>query len=432
MGSGIGEACARAGFDVVVAVLDDAHGEAGRDRIGASLERAVAEGRIGAGDRDAALGRIGFVTSVSPLGGVGVGVGAVPERVEAKREVFRRLGEACPDAVLATNTSSLPVIDLAAASGVPGSVVGLHFFNPAPAMPLVELAVTMATDPAVRDRAAEFAAALGKTSVECRDRAGFVANLLLFPYLNEAVRLLDAGAASRDDIDAAMRLGAGHPMGPLELIDLIGLDACAEILDSLHRQFAEPRYAPAPALRERIAAGFTGRKAGRGFYADGETPGAASEANDDDWDDAAGPLGVVGTGTVGSGIVESAAAAGIEVICWGRTDESTGRARAAIERSTARSVERGRMDEARREQVLGRIRYTSDLADLATCSFVVEAVAEDLETKRQLFAQLDRAGGPGAGLAAATSPLPGLPMASATTGPPHGLGVPVFNPLPSI
>ena len=433
MGAGIAEACARAGFDVAVRVLDGAHLEGGRARIAASLDRAVAGGRIEQAARDQALGRISFVTAYDGLAGVGVAIEAVPERLDVKRDVFRELGEACPQAILATNTSSLPVIEVAAASGVPGRVVGLHFFNPAPAMPLVEVAATVATESVVREQAVEFARAAGKTPVECRDRAGFIANLLLVPYLNEAVRMLDAGAASRDDIDAAMRLGAGHPMGPLELLALIGLDACAESLEALHRQFAEPRYAPAPALRERIAAGFTGRKAGRGFYSADEQPeGGKHAAEDDDWDDAAGPLGVAGTGTVGSGIVESAAAGGIDVVCWGRTDESAGRARAAVERSTARSVERGRMDSDRRDQVLARIRYTSDLADLAACGFVVEAVAEDLDAKRELFAKLDRAANADAVLATATSSLPVVQMASATSRPDRVLGFHVFNPVPSM
>ena len=231
MGSGIAEACARAGLEVTVVVLDDAHAEAGMARIRASLDRAFTEGRLEAEERDAAAGRISFVRSAGELGDAGVVIEAVPERLEPKREVFSALGAACPSAVLATNTSSLPVIGLAAASGMPGRVVGMHFFNPAPAMPLVELVTSMATDPSARDGASALIEALGKTAVTCRDRAGFIANLLLFPYLNEAVRLLDAGAASRDDIDTAMRLGAGHPMGPLELIDLIRLDAFADNQD---------------------------------------------------------------------------------------------------------------------------------------------------------------------------------------------------------
>ena len=179
-------------------------------------------------------------------------VEAIPERLPDKRALFAELARACPGPVLATNTSSLPVIELAVATGSPERVVGLHFFNPAPVMKLVELASTVATSSDARDRARAFAESLGKTVVACRDRAGFIANLLLFPYLNEAVKLLDGGYARREDIDTAMKLGAGHPMGPLELIDLVGLDACAQILESLAEQFAEPRFAPAPALRQLV------------------------------------------------------------------------------------------------------------------------------------------------------------------------------------
>jgi 3-hydroxybutyryl-CoA dehydrogenase len=433
MGSGIAEACARRGFRVVVVVRDLAHEDAGRARIAASLDRALADGRIDAAERDSAAAAISFARSITDLADehLGLVVEAVPEQLEIKREVFSRLGAACPEAVLATNTSSLPVIELAAASGMPGRVVGLHFFNPAPAMPLVELAVTMATEPAVRDDAAEFARGLGKTVVECRDRAGFIANVLLFPYLNEAVRLLDAGAASRDDIDAAMRLGAGHPMGPLELIDLIGLDACAEILESLHRQFAEPRYVPAPALRERIAAGFTGRKAGRGFYGPDEptSRSASGAADPGEFEDT---LGVAGTGTVGAGIVEAAAAAGLNVVCWGRSSRSLERARTAIERSTARSVGKGRLDERQRGELLGRIRFTSEVAGLAGCGFIVEAIAEDLAAKRGLFERLDRATADDTVLATATSSLPVVEVAAATANPERVMGFHVFNPVPSM
>jgi 3-hydroxybutyryl-CoA dehydrogenase len=433
MGSGIAEACARAGLEVTVVVMDDAHAEAGMARIRASLDRAFADQRVDAAGRESAAGRISFARSVGELGDAGVVIEAVPERLEPKRQVFRELGAACPDSVLATNTSSLPVIDLAAASGMPGRVVGLHFFNPAPAMPLVELVTTMATDPSARDDAAALVDALGKTAVACRDRAGFIANLLLFPYLNEAVRLLDAGAAGRDDIDTAMRLGAGHPMGPLELIDLIGLDACAEILDSLHRQFAEPRFAPAPALRERIAAGFTGRKAGRGFYADDEPDDRdAAAAGQVDTPFEPPVLGVAGTGAVGAGIAETAARVGLDTVCWGRSDESAGRALTAVERSTARAVAKGRMDEAERAALIGRITFTSDLDRLAGCGFVVEAIAEDLDAKRDLFGRIDAVAPDRAVLATATSSLPVVRVAAATRRPDRVLGFHVFNPVPAM
>ncbi len=390
MGSGIAEAAALAGHRVVVVVLDDDHASRGRELVAGSLERSVAADRVTAAERDAALGRIAFATGTGALEPAGIVIEAVPERLETKRTVFEEAGRAAPDAVLATNTSSLPVIQVAVAAGDPGRVVGLHFFNPAPAMHVVELAATVATGAGVAARARDFAEGLGKTVVECRDRSGFIANLLLFPYLNDAVRLLDQGAATRDDIDAAMRLGAGHPMGPLELVDLIGLDACLEVLESLHRQFAEARFAPAPALRELVVAGFTGRKAGRGFYDHEREDGPAPAAAPPPEPAGGGPLevGVVGTGTVGAGIAEVAARAGLAVACWGRSEDSVGRARDAVERSTARAVERGKLTSEAREELLSGILFTTRLEDLGGCDVVVEAVAEDLEVKRDLFERL--------------------------------------------
>ena len=246
MGAGIAEACARAGFDVAVRVLDEAHLEGGRARIAASLDRAVAGGRIEQAVRDHALGRISFVTAYDGLAGVGVAIEAVPERLDVKREVFRELGEACPQAILATNTSSLPVIEVAAASGVPGRVVGLHFFNPAPAMPLVEVAATVATESVVREQAVEFARAAGKTPVECRDRAGFIANLLLFPYLNEAVRMLDAGAgayrgsANCRCSDSRISAQASSPMRSMSSSGPIGCPAPSRMAASMSSRLAAP------------------------------------------------------------------------------------------------------------------------------------------------------------------------------------------------
>ena len=432
MGAGIAEACARAGHRVVVAVRDDARAGAGRRRIEESLGRAVDSGRVDAAGRDEALARIGFVTDLGSLEEARIVVETVPELLEAKREVFRGLGAACPEAILATNTSSLPVVELAAASGRADRVVGLHFFNPAPAMPLVELAVTVATDPQVGDAAAAFARSLDKTVVVCRDRAGFIANLLLFPYLNEAVRLLDAGAATRDDIDTAMRLGAGHPMGPLELVDLIGLDACEQILQSLHRQFAEPRFAPAPALRELVAAGYTGRKAGRGFYdhTSDSRPGGVRAAAPEGVD--VESLGVVGTGTVATGLAEAAAVAGLPIVGLGRSADSCERGRAAGEASAARSVEKGRLEPDARREALARIRWTTEPADLAGCGFVVEAVTEDLAAKREVFTTLDAVADADAVLATATSSLPVVRLAAATRRPDRVLGFHVFNPVPAM
>ncbi len=432
MGSGIAEASALAGHEVVVLVLDDEHEARGRELIGESLRRSVEANRLTDEEREAALARIAFATEAGALASAGIVIEAVPERLDTKRAVFEEIGRAAPEAVLATNTSSLPVIRVAAAAGDPGRVVGLHFFNPAPAMRVVELALSIATNAGVAARARAFAEELGKTVVECRDRAGFIANLLLFPYLNDAVRLLDQGSASRDDIDAAMRLGAGHPMGPLELVDLIGLDACLEILESLHQQFAEPRFAPAPALRELVVAGFTGRKAGRGFYdhAGEVRPPSVAGGGSETGGGEPRTVGVVGTGTVGAGIAEVAARAGLAVTCWGRSEDSVGRARAAVVRSAARAVERGKLEPEARDDLLSRIRFTTRLEDLSSCDVVVEAVAEDLEVKRDLFARLGAVASPSAVLATATSSLPVVEMAAASGRPDRVVGFHVFNPVP--
>jgi 3-hydroxybutyryl-CoA dehydrogenase len=302
-------------------------------------------------------------------------------------------------------------------------------------MRLVELASTVATSADARDRARAFAESLGKTVVECRDRAGFIANLLLFPYLNEAVRLLDGGYARREDVDTAMKLGAGHPMGPLELIDLVGLDACAQILESLAEQFAEPRFAPAPALRQLVTAGFTGRKAGRGFY-EYDEPGGAPRGREEEGAGQPRPelevhrLGVLGTGVVGAGVAEIAAGAGLDVMCWGRSDESIGRARSAVERSTGKAMDKGKLSGEDRDRLLRSIEYTTSLEALAETDVVVEAVAEDIELKRSLFAELDGVVKPDAVLATATSSLSVIDIAAATARADRVLGLHFFNPIP--
>ncbi len=327
------------------------------------------------------------------------------------------------------------MIELASASTRPEQVVGLHFFNPAPAMKLVELVETVATPRPVLAEARRFAESLGKTVVACRDRAGFIANLLLFPYLNEAVRLLDSGHASREDIDAAMRLGAGHPMGPLELVDLIGLDACMQVLESLHHQFADTHYVPSPVFRQLVTAGFTGRKAGRGIYRYADDGSIRREA---EGSGRSMPLpevevqrmGVVGTGVVASGMVEVAARAEVEVVCWGRSEGSVGRARSAVEESTARAVEKGKLAPGDREALLGRVTLTSDLADLAPCELVVEAVAEDLEVKKGIFRSLTEATPESTILATATSSLRVIDLAAETGRIERVLGIHFFNPVP--
>ena len=267
MGSGIAEVVARAGAEVTFVEASEDLVARGRGRIEASLERAVERGKITPQERADALGRIRGVLDLEALGDVDLVIEATTEDVEAKFDVFRRLGEHTrPETVLASNTSSIPIADLGAASGRPDRVIGMHFFNPPPVMRLLEIIPALTTSDETSELARGFGERLGKTCVRSADRAGFIVNRLLIPYLNSAARLVDEGTASREDIDAAITLGLGHPMGPLALMDLIGIDTTVFIAEVLHREFAEPQYAPAPVLRRMVAAGRLGRKAGRGFY----------------------------------------------------------------------------------------------------------------------------------------------------------------------
>ncbi|MFJ9411566.1 3-hydroxybutyryl-CoA dehydrogenase [Streptomyces sp. NPDC101393] len=269
MGSGIAEVCARAGRDVIVVETGRAAADAGLHRITGSLDRATAAGKLTAADRDAALGRVTVVTDLDALADRDLAIEAVAEDEAAKVAVFERLDATVrrPDAILATNTSSLPVIRLAAATARPQQVIGLHFFNPVPVLPLVELVPSLLTGEDTTRRTRAFATdVLGKEVVQAADRAGFIVNALLVPYLLDAVRLVEAGAASAADTDRAMRLGCAHPLGPLALADLIGLDTTQAIAESLYEEFREPRYAPPPLLARMVDAGLLGRKSGRGFH----------------------------------------------------------------------------------------------------------------------------------------------------------------------
>jgi 3-hydroxybutyryl-CoA dehydrogenase len=267
MGAGIVEVFSRAGLDVVAVEIDDAMLTAGRGRLETSLGRAVEKGRLTEADRDAQLARITFTTSRADLGAADLVTEAVPERLDIKAALFADLDEICPaGAVLATNTSSLPVTQIAMSTTRPDRVVGMHFFNPAPVMKLVEVITTPVTDHAVRDAVARAATDCGKTVVTVADRAGFVANALLFGYLNAAARAVETGQAAADDLDAALVAACGLPMGPLTLLDLIGLDVSLDVLEAIYDETRDQRYAASPMLRRMVVAGQLGRKSGRGYY----------------------------------------------------------------------------------------------------------------------------------------------------------------------
>lgn len=269
MGSGIAEVCARAGRDVVVVETSRSAADAGLERIVRSLARAAAAGKLTGAERDAAAGRISLTTDMERMADRDLVVEAVAEEESAKLAVFARLDRIVErrDAVLATNTSSIPVIRLAAATSRPEQVVGLHFFNPVPVLPLVELVPSLLTSEETVRRAREFASdALGKQVVHAEDRAGFVVNALLVPYLLAAVRMAQSRTASAADIDRGMTLGCAHPIGPLALADLIGLDTVQAIARSMYAEYREPLYAPPPLLARMVDAGLLGRKTGRGFH----------------------------------------------------------------------------------------------------------------------------------------------------------------------
>jgi 3-hydroxybutyryl-CoA dehydrogenase len=435
MGSGICEVCSRSGFEVVFREVSDEAVAAGHQRIEGSVGRAVERGKIETTEADAILGRISSTTEVSGLADCDLVFEAVPEHLDIKKELFAELDDVLgPDAILATNTSSLPVIDMAVATKRPDRVIGFHFFNPAQVMKLVELVRTVATDQQVVATAQEFAERLGKTPVVARDRAGFIANLLLFPYLNQATRMYDQGFASRADIDAAMQLGCGHPMGPLALLDLIGLDSSYEICEALWRQFRDDQDAPAPLLKQYVVAGYLGRKTGRGFYTY-EKPESSKVVDQTGTEEGSGSsgvdrIGVVGTGLMASGIAEVAAKAGNEVILRGRSEASIKRAKTAVEKSLGKAIAKGRLDQTGADEILGRITTTLEYSDLAEVDLVVEAVAEDLDVKLDIFRELDAAVKPDAVLASTTSSLAVVDLAAATSRPDRVIGLHFFNPAP--
>lgn len=269
MGSGIAEVAAKAGADVVVFEPTEALLGAGRDRITGSLERATSRGKLSEADRDATLARFSFTTNLADLSDRQLVIEAVVEDETVKGKIFAQLDELItdPDAVLASNTSSIPIMKIAAATKNPSRVIGLHFFNPVPVLPLVELVSTLVTAPEAAARVERFAAeGLGKQVVRCGDRSGFVVNALLVPYLLAAIRMAEAGVATVDDIDTAVVAGLSHPMGPLRLSDLIGLDTMKLIADSMYDEYKDPHYAPPPLLLRMVEAGQLGKKSGRGFY----------------------------------------------------------------------------------------------------------------------------------------------------------------------
>ncbi|MFJ8228834.1 3-hydroxyacyl-CoA dehydrogenase family protein [Streptomyces sp. NPDC094448] len=441
MGTGIAEVLACAGREVVGIDISETAARRAVTAVEASTARAVERGRLGAEARQAALARLRTATTLRAAVDADLVIEVVSESYETKQQVFRELdGIVRPDAILATGTNALSVTRLAADSRHPERVVGMHFFNPAPAMRLVEIVSSVLTSPAAVAAVTGLARDLGKEPVAVGDRPGFVADGLLFGYLNRAAAMYESNYASREDIDAAMRLGCGLPMGPLALLDLIGVDTARTVLEAMYAASQDRLHAPAPVLRQLAAAGLTGRKAGRGFYTyaapdsaevvpDALTPAPV----------AAGAVprevrtvGVAGSGTMASGIAEVFAKAGYDVVLAARSTAKAEAARERVAASLTRSVAKGRSTEAARDAALGRIAPAGTLDALAGADLVLEAVAEDLGVKQKLFAALDRICKPGAVLATTTSSLPVVACARATSRPQDVIGMHFFNPAPAM
>ncbi|MBH1936735.1 3-hydroxybutyryl-CoA dehydrogenase [Streptomyces sp. AV19] len=269
MGAGIAEVCARSGLDVKVAETTGERLELGRTRLTNSLAKAAERGKISEEERDGALARLSFTTDLGEFADRDLVIEAVVENEQVKTEIFQVLDQVVTrkDAILASNTSSIPLVRLAVATSRPDRVIGIHFFNPAPVQKLVELIPALTTSQETVARAEELVGkALGKHAIRAQDRSGFIVNALLIPYLLSAIRMFESGAAGREDIDNGMEMGCAHPMGPLKLADLIGLDTVASVADSMYAEYKEPLYAAPPLLQRMVDAGRLGRKSGAGFY----------------------------------------------------------------------------------------------------------------------------------------------------------------------
>ncbi|MFJ4822682.1 3-hydroxyacyl-CoA dehydrogenase family protein [Streptomyces bacillaris] len=441
MGTGIAEVLALAGREVIGIDISEAAARQAVTSLEASTARAVGRGRITEQERADALARFRTSGALAAAAEAELVIEVVPETYEIKQQVFRELDAVVsPTAILATGTNALSVTRLAAESLHPERVLGLHFFNPAPAMKLVEVVSSVLTAPPAVEAVTRLARELGKEPVAVGDRPGFVADGLLFGYLNQAAAMYEANYASREDIDAAMKLGCGLPMGPLALLDLIGIDTARTVLEAMYSASHDRLHAPAPILGQLSEAGLTGRKAGRGFYTyeapgsqtlvpDALTPSAEAAAGEGR---SVASVGVAGSGTMASGIAEVFAKAGYTVVLAARSQEKADVAKGRIAKSLERSVTKGRLTAEARDETLGRITAAGSLDAFAEVDLAVEAVAEDLEIKQQLFATLDKVCRPGAVLATTTSSLPVVAIARATARPEDVIGMHFFNPAPAM
>ncbi|MCM2386946.1 3-hydroxyacyl-CoA dehydrogenase family protein [Streptomyces albipurpureus] len=447
MGTGICDVLTRSGREVIGVDLCAAAARRATISLASSTARAVRRGRITEDQRRDTLARFRVSCDLQSVADVDLVIEVISESYEAKRQVLDQLdGIVSPTTIIATGTNALSVTRLAAETEHPERVLGMHFFHPVPAMKLVQVASSVLTSPTAVEAVTALARDLGKEPVAVGDRPGFVADGLLFGYLNHAAAMYESKYASREDIDAAMRLGCGLPMGPLALLDMIGIDTARTVLEAMYAESKDRLHAPSPVLKQLSEAGLTGRKAGRGFY----TYAAAGTSCDPDSSavvpDSLTPrpdlkqavgrevrsVGVAGSGTMASGIAEVFAKAGYDVVLAARSLEKAQNAKLRIAESLSRSVGKGRMTSAARQLTLDRIAPAGSLDAFGEVDLALEAVAEDLEVKRQLFAALDQVCRPGAVLATTTSSLSVVACARATSRPEDVIGMHFFNPAPAM
>jgi 3-hydroxybutyryl-CoA dehydrogenase len=439
MGSGIVEVIARSGYSVIGVDLAQKDTSYADLRIANSIGRGVAGSKITESEGQAILSRIELTTDLTELASCQLVIEAITEDLQTKSELFADLDSILgPDAIMATNTSSLSVTEISVVTSRPSRVIGLHFFNPAMVQKFIEIVGTVTTDQDVIDACMEFARALGKEPVLVSDRAGFIANSLLFGYLNQAVAMYEQKYASREDIDSAMRFGCGLPMGPLALLDLIGLDTSLQILDTMYRESRDRLHAPSALLKQLVAAGRMGRKSGEGFYsyaepnvptvvADSRTP-VSSESS---VDSGITRVAVIGSGTMATGIVSVLAAGGVSAIALTRSEQRSTQLRESLEKSWSKLVEKGRISQEQKDEYLARVQTCVSAQDLVgRVDLVIEAIAEELGPKCEIFSQLDRLLPADVIFASTTSSLSVIEIAASTSRMERFIGIHFFNPAP--
>ena len=439
MGSGIVEVIARSGYSVIGVDLGEKGTSYADLRIANSIDRGVAGSKITESQGQAILSRIELTTDLTELASCQLVIEAITEDLQAKSELFAGLDSILgPDAIMATNTSALSVTEISVVTSRPSRVIGLHFFNPAMVQKFVEIVGTVTTDQEVIDACMEFARALGKEPVLVTDRAGFIANSLLFGYLNQAIAMYEQKYASREDIDDAMRFGCGLPMGPLALLDLIGLDTSLQILDTMYRESRDRLHAPSALLKQLVAAGRTGRKSGQGFYSYAEpnvptviTDSLTPVTRESSVDSGITRVAVIGSGTMATGIVSVLAAGGVLVTALTRSEQRSSQLRESLEKSWSKLVEKGRISSEQKNEYLARVQTCESAQDLVgQVDLVIEAIAEELGPKCEIFSQLDRLLPADVIFASTTSSLSVIEIAASTSRMERFIGIHFFNPAP--